>query len=390
MKLFSINELNQRIERFRGYLSGLGIDCAVLTSNQDLFYFTGSVQRGALIIQTEGETTYFVRKNFERACDESPLNIEPWSNESIKKMIKGRWSMAMDITTVSEYFFYKSKFSLDMDAKDCSNALSLTKTVKSEKEIEFIKRAGCMNISIMEFAKKIYYPGITDIEIQAEIESYAKKKLSHQGLFWIRGSNMEGSMGLVVTGKDSLAPTYTDFPIGGTGLSPAVAQGASGIRVDKSFVIDFIGSSYGYCADSTRTFFVGKPDEKIVDIYGELNNLLGRTVEKVIPGVTGEEIYDFIINEVEKYSWKDYFMGYHQKVKFVGHGIGTEVNQLPVIAPKQNLSFEDGMVIAIEPKIFLPDHGVIGIENTYILENGKLISVTGNCSNIENWIVQHR
>ncbi len=386
MRLFSIEELNRRIERFRSFLTGLEIDCAVLTSNQDLFYFTGSVQKGVLIIQTEGETVYFVRKNFDRACNESPLRIEPWDNDSIKRMIKGRWSMAMDITTVSEYLFYRSKFSPDVDAKDCSNALSLTKTVKSEEEMDLIKRAGCINISIMEQAKKIYHPGITDIEIQAEIESHAKKKLSHQGLFWIRGSNMEGSMGLVVTGKDSLAPTYTDFPIGGVGLSPAVAQGASGVRVEKSFVIDFIGSSYGYCADSTRTFFVEAPDKKITEIYLELNDLLDKTVEKIVPGVTGEEIYNFVLSEVDKYSWKDYFMGYHQKVKFIGHGIGMEVNQLPVIAPRQNLHFENGMVFAVEPKIFLPDFGVIGVENTYILD-GRLNSVTGDCRNIEDWII---
>ena len=198
---------------------------------------------------------------------------------------------------------------------------------------------------------------------------------------------MEGSMGLVVTGKDSLAPTYTDFPIGGVGLSPAVAQGASGVRVEKNFVIDFIGSSFGYCADSTRTFFVEKPDKKITEIYGQLNDLLEKTIEKVVPGVTGDEIYNFVLSEVDKYSWKDYFMGYHQKVKFIGHGIGTEVNQLPVIAPGQNLHFENGMTFAVEPKIFLPDFGVIGVENTYVLNGGTLNSVTGDCSNIEDWII---
>jgi Xaa-Pro dipeptidase len=387
MRLFSIEELSSRIDRFRGFLSGLDIDTAVITSNEDLYYFTGSVQKGTLVIPRTGEAVYFVRKSFERACKESPLTVRPWSGDEIKDMIRGNWSMPMDVTTVSEYLFYKSKMSLNTEAGDCSNALALTKTIKSPQEMELIKRAGEINVSIMEYAKTLYYPGITDIEIQAEIESYAKKELSHQGLFWIRGSNMEGSMGLVVTGSDALAPTYTDFPIGGIGLSPAVAQGASGRRVDGSFVIDFIGSSYGYCADSTRTFFVKEPDSNIVRMYAELNDLLERTVEKTVPGITGEEIYNSVLETVAKYNWSEYFMGYHQKVKFIGHGIGTEVNQLPVVAPRQNLPFENGMVLAIEPKIFLPDFGVLGIENTYVMENGKLVSVTGDCRNIKDWIV---
>jgi len=387
MRLFSVDELNSRIERFKNYLSGLDIDTAVITANEDLYYFTGSVQKGALIISVKGDAIYFVRKNYERACNESPLEVRLWNIDEIKAQINGNWSMSLDITTVSEYLFYKSRMNLDRDVKDCSSALALTKTVKSLQEIELIKRAGEINKSVMEYAKTLYYPGITDIEIQAEIESYAKVELSHQGLFWIRGSNMEGSMGLVVTGKDSLAPTYTDFPIGGAGLSPAVAQGASGRRVDRSFVIDFIGSSYGYCADSTRTFFIEEPSVEIADIYNELSDLLEKTVQMIVPGVTGDKVYNSVIEMVERYNWKDYFMGYHQKVKFIGHGIGTEVNQLPVIAPKQNLPFENGMVIAIEPKIFLPDFGVIGIENTYILQNGILNTVTGRCDKIDDWVI---
>ncbi|HDT11803.1 MAG TPA: hypothetical protein ENN58_03600, partial [bacterium] len=161
MRLFGVEELENRLERFKNYLSKLEIETAVLTSNPDLYYFTGSVQKGTLVVQVNGETIYFVRKNYDRACRESPLEVRKWNGDEIKTMIKGHWSMPMDVTTVSEYFFYKSKLSLNADAKDCSQALALTKTVKSEEEAALMKRAGKINISIMEYAKTLYYPGIT-------------------------------------------------------------------------------------------------------------------------------------------------------------------------------------------------------------------------------------
>lgn len=387
INLFDLDELKNRALRFGKHLSSYNIDCAVLTSNQDLFYFTGSIQKGAVIINRSGEISYFVRKNFLRAELETSLPVKEWNIDEMSKIINGVWSMSHDITSVSEHLFYKNKLSKDSSA-DCSVPLAFTKMIKSPVEIELMKKAGMINQNIMEYAKTVYYPGIRDVDIQAEIESYAKKELDHQGLFWIRGSSMEAaSMSLVVTGTDALTPTYTDFPIGGTGLSPAVAQGASGRTVLNNFVVDFIGCSVGYCADSTRTFFIGRQGAEIERTYSELNSFLAKILEQIKPGKTGEEIYSSAMDLLEKYSWKNLFMGYEQKVKFIGHGIGTEVNQLPVIAPRQKTPFQNGMVIAIEPKIFIPEYGIVGIENTYLLENNSLYSITGNCKNINDWIL---
>lgn len=390
MRLFDKTELMSRIERFANSISKFDIDTALITSNMDLFYFTGSVQKGTLVINSSGESSYFVKKNFERAKNESALEVRPWNAGDIKEKMKGVWAVPMDVTTLAEHLFLKNKLCLSVDAADCSLPLALTKMVKSDVETDFMKKAAKINIDVMEFTKKAFRQGMTDIHIQAEIESYAKRELGHQGLFWVRGANMEASMGLVVTGSAALTPTYTDFPIGGEGLSPAVAQGASGKYIQDSFVVDFIGSSYGYCADSTRTFFIGRPDEKIVRTYNELNDLLSMIVKKTVPGITGEEVYNFAMEHVAKQSWKDNFMGYHQKVKFISHGIGTEVNQLPVMAPRQKIPYENGMCIAIEPKIFLPDYGVIGIENTYLMKNGHLESLTGCCQDLEDFIIKRQ
>ncbi len=380
MKLFDKSELMKRIHRFQSFLQGKGLESALLTLNSDLFYFTGSVQKGMLFIPSHGEPIYFVRKNFERAVLESQIEVRPYNTEIIAELLKScqNTSLPMDVTTLSEMEFFRKKlFHSSLEIKDCSLFLGMTKMIKSESELEFIKKAAQINEKIMDKIPELYKKGMKDIDMQAEIEYFAKKELGHHGHFWLRGYNMEGGICLVVTGLDALAPTYTDFPIGGTSLSPSIAQGASGAVIEKSFVVDFIGAYHGYTADSTRTFFVGKPDDKIAKIYNELSEIHHKIAAFSKPGMSGEEIWNYTLSQVSEMSWKDYFMGLNQKVSFVAHGIGTEVNQLPVFAPKQNIPLQNLMVIAIEPKVFVPDYGIIGLEDTYIMKDGVLESITG-------------
>ncbi len=389
VRLFGKKELEKRISKLRNLMKSQDLDGALLTSNSDLFYLTGSIQKGALLI-TQDEAIYFVRKSLERARNESPLDVSPFDrnimNEKLSSLSK--LGIPMDVMTLSEFNFYKAKlFPKDLEIADLSSTLALTKSVKTEEEIAVIEKAGDINRKIMERVPYLYREGMSDIEMQAAIEACAVGELGHQGMFWLRGSNMDAGMSLVVTGKESLDPTYTDFPIGGKGKNPSVAQGACGAVIEKSFVVDFIGSVNGYNADSTRTFFIGKQDPEVIKTYEELRSLLSEVVEFVTPSITGEEVYNHTMSLVEKMPWKNNFMGFEQKVFFIGHGIGTEVNQLPVMAPKQKQKFENGMVIAIEPKIFLPDFGVIGLENTYKMEDGKLVSITGEIGSADQYVI---
>jgi Xaa-Pro aminopeptidase len=390
MRLFEKEELLKRISRFQNKMIKSNIDIALFSLNSDLFYFTGSIQKGLLLIFAKKEPIYFVQKNLSRAKDETPISIEMFSKEKIKKLLslEKNIGLPMDVTLLSDLNFFKRKlFSSHHEIKDISLILALTKSIKTKKELDFIIKAADINIKIMSYAKEVFYPGINDIEMQAEIEFFAKKELGHQQLFWTRGQNMDAGMSLVVTGISALQPTYTNFPIGGKGVNPSIAQGPCGDVIEDSFVVDFIGTFNGYNADSTRTFFVKEPNKNIVKIYNELNELMKKIVDFIKPGVLAKDVWNFTLKSVENYDWKDGFMGLEQKVKFIGHGIGTEVNQLPVIASKQEIPFENNMVFAIEPKVFVKNYGIIGIENTFLLSNESTVSLTGYTENIEDFII---
>ncbi len=144
MKLFTKKELLKRSEMFSNQLSDHNIDAAMLTLNSDLFYFTGSVQKGVLLIKKDGNAIWFVRKNFERALSESEIDIKPFDYDAIKAEIKdfNRIGIPFDTMTINELKWFESKLMTKKEIVDVSLPLALSKTVKTETEIEFMKKAG--------------------------------------------------------------------------------------------------------------------------------------------------------------------------------------------------------------------------------------------------------
>jgi len=385
MRLFTHEEITLRTTRFQERLRAGGVEAALLSAHSDLFYFTGSIQRGILIVPAQGAPTYFVRKDLDRARGETTAEVLPFDAAAIRDRLTSYRTIgfAADMTTVAELRLWRDKLVPEgRDMPDISLPLALTKMVKTPVEIALMEKAAHINREAMRQVKELFRPGMRDLDVQVALESYARRELGHQGSFWLRGSHLEAGLSLVVTGALALEPTYTDFPIGGRGPSPAVAQGASGEVIGDLFVVDLIGARDGYNADSTRTFFVGRPDADLARRYEELRGFLDKVVAFITPGVTGEEAWNYATALVTECDWCGWFMGLRSKVRFLGHGIGVEVNQLPVIAAKQTIPFENGMTIAIEPKVFLPERGVIGIENTYLMENGRLRSLTGGTETI--------
>ncbi len=393
MRLFTKEELMERIRRFQNLLAQSDIEIALFTTNSDLFYFTGSIQRGVLAIPHTGDPVWFVRKNVERAAEESTIEIRRWDKEHMPAYFSNFASFGFTFDTLSVFelsLFTKKVLPPHAKTGDCSALLAKAKSVKFPSELALIRKAAAINNGIMRLVPELWRPGMTDATMLSHIEFAAKEQFHHQELLWTRGYNMDATMATCVTGTSSLEPTYTDFPIGGRGVSPAVAQGPSDEIITDSFVVDFVGTVHGYNADSTRTFFTSPPPTHIRKTYGELVETLSFIENTMRIGVTGEEIWNALQQHIKQYDWHNQFMGLTQKVSFVGHGIGVEVNQLPVFAPRQKMAIENNMVIAVEPKIFIPDYGIIGIENTYHISDGTPISLMDEHRDIEQFVISDR
>ena len=136
-------------------------------------------------------------------------------------------------------------------------------------------------------------------------------------------------------------------------------------------MIDMAGNYTAYMTDMTRVFSIGKLPELAYKAHQVALSIQQEIENKAKPGVACADLYKLAIDKVEKEKLSSYFMGTKQQAKFIGHGIGIQINELPVLTPRSRELLEPNMVFALEPKFVIPNVGAVGIENSYlVIDNG--------------------
>jgi Xaa-Pro aminopeptidase len=162
-------------------------------------------------------------------------------------------------------------------------------------------------------------------------------------------------------------------------MTPAIPQGSSTKRVERGVpvTIDYGGGHNGYITDETRAFVAGD----LKDLFRKPYELAREIIEDAATfgkeGVNATELFDRAQQIVKKARLEEHFLGYGPgRVSFIGHGLGLEINELPVITPRHSRVLREGMVFAFEPKFVFPGEGVIGIEVDFIVRKDRLERVT--------------
>jgi Xaa-Pro aminopeptidase len=158
--------------------------------------------------------------------------------------------------------------------------------------------------------------------------------------------------------------------VGFAGLYPAIPNGASRRKIapGEPLMVDIVGGFGGYIADETRTFALGELPRDMRDGH-DFTLMLLREMESMLkPGVPSKRLYRHVFELAKESRHSTTFMGAGEnQVRFVGHGVGLELDDLPVLAAGFDVPLQEGMTIAIEPKIFFPERGGVGVENTYLI-----------------------
>lgn len=370
-------ELQWRISRFQQKISKNGIYGALINQNTDLFYFAGTIQRSFLFIPAEGEAVLAVGGNLQRAHEECGLeNIVPLENN--KKLgavlsdfgyhLKGKIGLEMDILPTTYYLSLQRSYG-EADFVDVSELIKQTRMIKSPYEQERIKKACEITSEVMEVARNTIKEGITELELDAALISFTRKK-GHMGLFRARAYNQELNYSHILFGESSALSTYVKGPLGGRGTTPAISLGAgfSTLVRNMPVIVDYGMGYHGYVSDMTRTFVVGKLPvelEKAFEVTREVKYFMEEWVK---PGLCPADLYNEIIKLVRKRGYEDNFMGYKPyQVPFVGHGFGLDIDEYPIIAPMFKLEFTPGMVYSLEPKMAFPGIGAVGIEDDFLV-----------------------
>jgi len=182
-----------------------------------------------------------------------------------------------------------------------------------------------------------------------------------------------------MAGSSAAVPSYLSSPTGGTGVSAAIAQGPGHrpIQRHEPILVDYVFALRGYLADHTRIFSLGELPEELMTAYDAMLTIQKLVKKIAVPGISAGDVYEVAVDKVSELGYADNFMGASEKrIRFIGHGVGLELDEFPFLAKNQKLKLEKNMVIALEPKLIFPGKGVVGIENTHVVTDTGLKQLT--------------
>lgn len=375
--------IQERIHHLAANLDKQQIDLAVILQNVDLYYYTGTLVQGLLLVDSTGSYRFCVQKPVSRAQEESPLLITPIRNmrdwgAQIQVFLGNRPCkvVGMETDVVPWDIVQSIRATLpEAQVRNISSIIRAQRAVKDNKELQNIELAGAILASTYEALRTFLQPGLSELEVAAFIESHMRKA-GHQGVLRVRKWNMELYYGALGVSSSVRHPTLFDGPVGVTGLYSAAPYfaGKAILQASDTFMVDLMAGVHGYLADATRTFAFGDIPQETLRVHNILMQIEEATRMRLVPGETGENLYQAAIERAREAGIENGFMGFSEnRVRFLGHGVGLEIDELPVLAPRFTEPLVTGMVIAVEPKHFA--EFCTGVENTFIVtpEGGRRV-----------------
>lgn len=372
--------IENRLVRIQSLLKNQHIDAMLVSSNANLYYTSGRIISGYTYIPADGEVQYFVRRPVGLTGKNVHYIGKPEHITEILTQIgvgvPSELGMELDLISVSLSDRLAKVFP-NANIKNASGVLRTARAVKDSYEIDLLKKSGEKHAQAYSQIKSLYKEGMTDLEFQIEIERILRLN-GCLGQFRISGDSMEIFMGNLICGDNADTPAPYDFAMGGAGINPTLPVGCDGTKIEPgmTIMVDMNGNFTGYMTDMTRVYSLGE----IPPMAKKAHLCSCRIVKELAimgrPGVDAKALYERALEIAQEEGLEAYFMGYTQKAGFVGHGVGIEVNELPVLAPRSRDVLACGNAIAIEPKFVIPGVGAVGVENTYIVTEEGMVSIT--------------
>ena len=290
--------------------------------------------------------------------------------------LPGKLMLEADELTYTEY----TRLQNALQPKETMNAttlLRLVRRVKTPWEIEQIRLCARQHEAVYAEIPSCYRRGMTDLQLQFEIERRMRLHGS-LGLFRAFGPNMDIFMGSILAGENAEAPSPFDFALGGAGMNASCPLGANGtlLKDGMAVMVDMAGNYSPYMTDMTRVFSVGTLSDDAYRAHQVSIHIHDEIARVARPGTACADLYNLSLRIAADEGLAPNFMGTKQQAKFVGHGVGLQINELPVLTPRSKEVLEEHMVFALEPKFVLPGIGAVGIENTYLVTSQGVEKLT--------------
>jgi len=363
-------ELSARLAKIREQLVISGVDACLLSTTVNIFYANGSIFSGYYYLPVEGNPMRFVKRpigmegedlRYIRKPEQLPdLLLENDLPLPEKLLLEG------DEMSHGDWMRLQACFE-GVELVNGTNDLRKVRSIKTDYEISLIRSSAEAHVRAYKRIPEVYRPGMTDNDFSIEIERLMRLE-GNLGLFRTFG-DMEAFMGSILTGDNASVASPYDFALGGAG-TVSNPIGAAGLELlpGKSIMIDMAGNFTGYLDDLTRTFSIGKLSEQAYKAHQVSIDIQLRLMEEMKEGVVCEDLWELSLKMATEAGLADCYMGTTQQAKFVGHGVGIVINELPVIATRSRELLKANMTIAIEPKFVIKGVGAVGVEDTFVIE----------------------
>ncbi len=342
--------MEQRLYALKAQLNTLKLDAMLIASPINRRYLTGFTGTAGVVVISEHETVFITDFRYEVQAAQQiegcriDIHTGPISEkiaELLKELKVKRLGFEQDHVTYSEYLLYEKRFS-DVQLIPVSYVVEKLRMIKTDEELERIRDAVKVVDQTFTHILSFIKPGMKEIEVAIELEFYMRKLGAASSSFDI----------IVASGARSALPH-------GVASQKVIETG--------DFVtLDFGAYMNGYCSDMTRTFSIGEPAQELKDIYNICLEAQLAGVQNIKAGMTGKEADACCRDIIEQKGYGDYF-GHS-----TGHGLGMEIHESPRLSKTYEEALLPGMVVTVEPGIYLPGKGGVRIEDDIV------ITQTGN------------
>jgi Xaa-Pro dipeptidase len=367
-------EITSRVETLQTALAPAGIGLALIRQAADLFYYTGTLVDGFLAVAPEKPPLLLVRRPHRDQPAPDPLprswyrDFKELPNLLAQAGLSPEGAVALELDVLPALLISRiqEQFFPGIPVVNLSPLVQKQRMVKSAYELEQLTRAAAVMDQAYAKVPGLLKPGVTELEVSAALE-YRLRLLGHQGWIRLRSRDLEVFYGHVLSGVSGLLPAYTDSPSGGRGFSPAFPQGASlkKLAPGEPISIDLAACINGYVVDMTRMYALESLPARAWEAWEAVEELYRLFTAAARPGTNPGEIFHLLWDEVRARGLADFFMGVGpDRVSFLGHGVGLELDEFPFLTARFPFPLATDMVLAFEPKFFLPEIGMIGQEDT--------------------------
>ncbi len=384
------DEICSRISALKIQMQDLGVDALFLTHRPDIYYFSGTAQDCYLYVCVDKDPLLFVKRYLPRAELETTigeivpiLSVKEIPDKILDahKKLPSTMGLAFDVVPVRDFQFYQVLFRNTV-FRDGTPLIEACRQIKSPYEIKQMEAGAVISRKIFNFMAKALVPGVSETEFCGRIEAFARSQ-GHSGKLQMRHYRSEGFSFHLMSGKTGGMPGALDSPVCGSGTCTAYPFGAGPklILENEPILIDFGSMVNGYHMDESRMFVLGKMETAAMDASLASMEILNKIQEAMKPGVRIKDIFDASVKMANELGYEKEFLGLPElKSRFVGHGIGLELVENPILARARPTRLQEGMVFAVEPKFIFKDRFAAGIESMILITptGSRFLSLTEN------------